>query len=135
MVTIKIDLCRVKNSHSLHKTFNVEPLYLQHENTGSFWPHNCVKHRTHTNRRLNHVTCIDQCPIQHLIVCVNLRYASFSSILIGCLIFSTNQKAQKLSGGSNPAYQIHRNLPQETICRGKHFAISLSFVSDPTNRN
>ena len=26
---------RVKNSRSLHKTFNVEPLYLQHENTGN----------------------------------------------------------------------------------------------------
>ena len=25
---------RVKNSRSLHRTFNVEPLYLQHENTG-----------------------------------------------------------------------------------------------------
>ena len=27
-------LYRVKNSRSLHKTFNVEPLYLQHENSG-----------------------------------------------------------------------------------------------------
>ena len=27
-------LKRVKNSRSLHRTFNVEPLYLQHENTG-----------------------------------------------------------------------------------------------------
>ena len=25
---------RVKNTRSLHRTFNVEPLYLQHENTG-----------------------------------------------------------------------------------------------------
>ena len=24
----------MKNSRSLHRTFNVEPLYLQHENTG-----------------------------------------------------------------------------------------------------
>ena len=29
-----IYLFRVKNSRSLHKTFNVEPLYLQHENSG-----------------------------------------------------------------------------------------------------
>eukprot|EP00095_Tigriopus_kingsejongensis_P005479 maker-scaffold491_size156641-snap-gene-0.28 protein:Tk05479 transcript:maker-scaffold491_size156641-snap-gene-0.28-mRNA-1 annotation:"hypothetical protein DAPPUDRAFT_304481" len=27
-------LIRVKNSHSLHRTFNVEPLYLKHENSG-----------------------------------------------------------------------------------------------------
>ena len=27
--------CRVKNTRSLHRTFNVEPLYLQHENTGT----------------------------------------------------------------------------------------------------
>lgn len=26
---------RVKNSTALHRTFNVEPLYLQHENSGS----------------------------------------------------------------------------------------------------
>lgn len=26
--------CRVKNSCALHRTFNVEPLYLQHENSG-----------------------------------------------------------------------------------------------------
>lgn len=27
---------RVKNSGALHRTFNVEPLYLQHENSGIF---------------------------------------------------------------------------------------------------
>ncbi len=32
-----LTLFRVKNSRSLHKTFNVEPLYLQHENTGQLF--------------------------------------------------------------------------------------------------
>ena len=27
----------VRNSRSLHRTFNVDPLYLQHENTGEGW--------------------------------------------------------------------------------------------------
>ncbi len=27
---------RVKNSGALHRTFNVQPLYLRHENTGEF---------------------------------------------------------------------------------------------------
>ena len=28
------NVCRVKNSHALHRTFNVQPIYLRHENTG-----------------------------------------------------------------------------------------------------
>ena len=27
-------VCRVKNSGALHRTFNVDPLYLKHENSG-----------------------------------------------------------------------------------------------------
>jgi hypothetical protein len=31
---IIISFVRVRNSGALHRTFNVEPLYLQHENSG-----------------------------------------------------------------------------------------------------
>ena len=34
MLILTMTNVRVKNSRSLHRTFNVEPLYLQHENTG-----------------------------------------------------------------------------------------------------
>jgi hypothetical protein len=36
-INFKEKFTRVKNSRSLHKTFNVEPLYLQHENTGTYF--------------------------------------------------------------------------------------------------
>jgi len=34
-VLIGGDVFRVKNSHALHRTFNVQPIYLRHENTGN----------------------------------------------------------------------------------------------------
>ena len=37
LYNVEVDIVfavRVKNTRSLHRTFNVEPLYLQHENTG-----------------------------------------------------------------------------------------------------
>ena len=36
---LSIYLQRVKNSGALHRTFNVEPLYLRHENSGIFFVH------------------------------------------------------------------------------------------------
>lgn len=36
-VIVMIIICRVKNSGALHRTFNVQPLYLRHENTGKIF--------------------------------------------------------------------------------------------------
>ena len=44
-------ISRVKNSRSLHRTFNVEPLYLQHENTGL-----AIDYMV---RMMRHETCCD----------------------------------------------------------------------------
>lgn len=40
-----IYLNRVKNSGALHRTFNVEPLYLQHENSGNTICSNDLKNK------------------------------------------------------------------------------------------
>lgn len=36
IIDIVVIAIRVKNSECLHRTFNVDPLYLQHENSGVY---------------------------------------------------------------------------------------------------
>ena len=103
-------LIRVKNSRSLHKTFNVEPLYLQHENSGKY---NNFYRSVKQTRKLMFVLILTNTFYQYLYLGMAIDYmvsyilSTFTEHILLCVTELTEKILQILL---SEQYNIIRNM-------------------------